>query len=120
MSAYALLGPMRLPDRIPTHFDLAGNANGWGSPQVLWLFPGFGTVLYAGMTIVARFPEAFNYPVRVTPRNRPALQELALGMIAWLKAEVMCLFVGIQFVIIESARRGRGKLCLRSQWRPQY
>lgn len=110
MSAYALLGPGRLPDRIPTHIDLAGKADGWGSPQALWIFPGFGTVLYAGMTLVARFPEAFNYPVRVTPANQAVLQGLALGLIAWLKAEVVCLFAVIQYMTIETARNGRGAL----------
>lgn len=110
MTALALLGPARLPDRIPTHFNLAGRADGWGSPQLLWLLPGFGTILYAGMTMVSRFPEAFNYPVRVTPANRAVLQALAQRMIAWLKAEVICLFLGIQYVTIGSARRGQGAL----------
>ena len=110
MSAYALLGPSRLPDRIPTHFNFSGKPDGWGSPQLLWILPGFGSILYAGMTIVTRFPEAFNYPARVTPANRAVLQGLALRMIAWLKVEVMCLFAGIQYVTIESARRGGGAL----------
>jgi len=26
----------RLPARIPTHFNAAGEANGWGSPDTLW------------------------------------------------------------------------------------
>jgi len=29
----ALYGPNRLPDRVPTHFDAAGNPNAWGSPR---------------------------------------------------------------------------------------
>lgn len=35
----ALYGPNRLPDSVPTHFDAAGNANGWGSPSgmVSWI-----------------------------------------------------------------------------------
>lgn len=27
----------KLPSRIPTHFDAAGAANGWGSPDMLWI-----------------------------------------------------------------------------------
>jgi hypothetical protein len=107
ITAYALLGPHPLPDRIPIHFDLAGKPDGWGDPRALWLLPAFGTVLYGLMTIIARFPNAFNYPVRVTPANRAALQELALTMIAWLKAEVLWLFVWIQHSTIQAAAGSR-------------
>ncbi len=27
----------KLPSRMPTHFDAAGVANGWGSPDTLWI-----------------------------------------------------------------------------------
>jgi len=103
VTANAIFGHHPLPLRVPTHFNLAGNADAWGSPQVLWLLPCIGILLYGLMVLVSRFPGAFNYPVRVTPANRAALQHLALLMIAWLKAEVMCLFVFIQYVTIKAA-----------------
>ncbi len=106
----ALYGPGRLPERIPTHFDFAGNPNGWGSPAMLLLFPAVAVALYLIITVVARFPSAFNYPVPVTAENRPRLQALVLGMIAWLKMELVCLFTWIQWSIIETARRGQGGL----------
>ena len=39
----ALYGPDPLPDRIPTHFDIAGQPNGWArlprfGCSLLWLF----------------------------------------------------------------------------------
>jgi uncharacterized membrane protein len=103
----ALYGPQRLPAWIPTHFDLAGHPNGWGSSSVLPLFPVVALVLYLGMTIVGRIPSAFNYPVRVTAENRPRLEALTLQMIAWLKTEIVCLFAWIQWTIVDSARQGR-------------
>jgi uncharacterized membrane protein len=99
-----LYGPGRLPNRIPTHFDMAGHPNGWGSPSMLLLLLLVAGILYLLMTTVARYPSVFNYPVRVTAENRPRLEELALGMIAWLKAEMLCLFAWIQWVTIQSAR----------------
>jgi hypothetical protein len=80
----------------------------------MWLLPVFGTLLYAIMTIVARFPGAFNYPVGVTPANRPVLEDLAVRMITWLKAEVMCLFVWILYETLEAARMGQGAIPLSS------
>ena len=103
MTASAIFGAQPLPLRVPTHFNLVGKPDGWGSPQVLWLLPCIGIFLYALMALVSRFPGAFNYPVRVTPANRAALQHLALRLIAWLNAEVICLFVFIQYVIIKAA-----------------
>lgn len=108
ITVYVFYGPARLPDRIPMHFNAAGQPDGWGSPEALLFFPIFATVLYLLMTIVSRFPSAFNYPVRVTAQNRQQLQELALNMIAWLKAELICLFTLIEWIAIHAAREPGG------------
>jgi uncharacterized membrane protein len=100
----ALFGPDRLPARIPTHFDSAGNANAWGSPATLIFFPAMAISIYLLFTVVTRFPSAFNYPVRVTPQNRAQLETLALGMIAWLKLEIVLLFTVIQWGLIQASR----------------
>lgn len=109
---HALHGPDRLPARIPTHFDIAGNPNGWGSPSSLLLLPVVALALYLGMTVVSQFPSAFNYPMRVTAENRPRLEALTLRMIAWLKTEMICLFAWIQWAIVASARQGRMSISL--------
>lgn len=106
----ALYGPHPLPARIPVHFDGAGRVNAWGAPAMLWFMPLTVTLVYALMTWVARYPQAFNYPVRVTPVNRPCLQNLTLSLIAWIKVEIACLFAWIQYATIQSARRGGNTL----------
>ena len=106
ITAYAVMGPHPLPARIPTHFDLAGKPNGWGQPAMLWLLPIIATVVIGLMWLVTRHPQAFNYPVRVTPATRPRLEAITLGMIGWLQLEVAALFLVIQDAIIESERIG--------------
>jgi len=106
----ALTGPTRLPDRIPTHFDAVGNANGWGSPAALLLLPIVAVGIYLLITVVSMFPASFNYPVRVTAENRERLQELTLDMVTWLKTELACLFAWIQWAILQSVRSGEGRL----------
>jgi uncharacterized membrane protein len=103
----ALYGSDPLPDRIPTHFDIAGQPNGWGAPSALWLLPAVAVSLYLIMTLVAQFPSAFNYPVRVTIENRARLQALALSMIVAIKVEMVCLFACIQWSIVDGVRQGR-------------
>jgi hypothetical protein len=106
----ALWGPARLPDRVPTHFDAAGHANAWGPPTGMILLPVMAIGLYLLMSIVTRFPAAFHYPVRVTRQNIVRLQALVLDMIAWLKVELACLFLLLQWAFMQAARTGDGHL----------
>jgi hypothetical protein len=106
----AVYGADRLPDRIATHFKLNGQPDGWGSPTILLLIPAIALANYAGLTIVARFPSMFNYPVRMTDENRARLQAVALNMIVWIKVESVSLFAWIEWAIIGAAREGRFRL----------
>ncbi|HEX4032454.1 MAG TPA: DUF1648 domain-containing protein [Terracidiphilus sp.] len=101
----AFFGPARLPGRIPTHFNAAGQPDGYGSPAMLLVFPAIAVALYLLMSLVARFPAAFNFPVRVTPFNRQRLEDLALNMIAWLKAEIVVFFTWIEAGVIRAVRQ---------------
>lgn len=106
----AFFGPSQLPQQIPTHFALDGQPDAYGSRWSLLSLPAVAVALYSLMSVVARRPSAFNYPVRVTPANRPRLQSLALDMIAWLKVELVCIFAWMERVTIVAARNGQGSL----------
>ena len=99
-----------LPAQIPTHFDAAGNANGWGPPSTLLLLPVIAAVIYLTITVIAQFPVLFNYPVAVTEENRARLEALTLEMIAWLKAELVCFFAWMQWFILRIIQQGHGRL----------
>lgn len=103
----ALNGADRLPLRIPTHFDISGKPNAWGSPDMLWLLPLIGTGLYLLITLLAsiRF-RRYNLPVRVTEANLPFIQAKTAEMMAWVKCELLVLFAYIQWSIIQGARQG--------------
>ncbi len=97
-------GPHPLPSRIPSHFDAAGHVNGWGSPVTLLFMPVFAVALYLLLSLVARFPSVFNYPVKVTEFNRAQLEQLALNLISWTKAEVLTFFAWMELVMVQAAR----------------
>jgi uncharacterized membrane protein len=107
----ALHGSERLPDRIPTHFDISGQPNAWGSPGFLWLVPMVGTGLYLLLTALGsiRF-RRYNLPVPVTEANLPFIQEQASVMVAWIKCEMLCLFAYLQWSIIQAARSNKFRL----------
>lgn len=50
-------GLARLPERIPTHFDLAGHATGWSTPSSLGVIPAMSRVI----SHLARHPEPATY-----------------------------------------------------------
>lgn len=116
-TAYAFLGPSPLAGPIPTHFNLAGRPNAWGSTRMLWLLPAIASVLYLLMTWVARHPAAFNFPVRVTPFNRGRLEAIAVSMTVWLKAELIGFFAFIQWTLLRAAHSpGRGIPAVYMPW----
>jgi Protein of unknown function (DUF1648) len=112
LTVQAIYGAHPLPARIPIHFDIAGNINGWGGPRTLWLLPIIATFTGALLTLVSRYPQSFNYPVPVTPLTRPRLEAISLSMVAWLRVELASLFLWIQYAIIRSARTGKNALSL--------
>lgn len=98
-------GPERLPERIPTHFDISGQPNAWGSPAILWLLPVVGTGVYLLITVLSRIRfRSYNLPVRVTENNLPFIQDQTSELVSWIKVEMLCLFCYIQWGMIEAAR----------------
>jgi uncharacterized membrane protein len=110
MTWNAVDGPNPLPQRIPTHFNAMGEPNAWGSPSALWLLPAVAAFVFVLISLVSLFPASFNFPVRSTPVNRPRLVALTIRMMAWVKVELVCLFLYIQWTIIESVRGGHAAL----------
>lgn len=110
ISYWAIDGPNPLPQRIPTHFTADGQPNAWGPPASLWLLPVVAVGIYLLISVVSLFPASFNFPVRSTPVNRARLEALTLQMMAWIKVELVCLFLFIQWSIIESVRSGKAAL----------
>jgi uncharacterized membrane protein len=111
ISYWALNGPESLPDRIPTHFNIAGQPNAWGSRDFLWFLPCVAAGLYLLLTVLGniRF-RRFNLPVRVTEANLPFIQLQTIIMVAWIKCEILCLMTYLQWSIVQSTRNGTFRL----------
>src|ERR1019366_5590605 len=85
----ALNGPEKLPDRIPTHFNISGQPNAWGPPEFLWFLPVVAIGLYLLMTVLGSIQfRRYNLPVPVTESNLPFIQEQTSVMVAWIKCEM--------------------------------
>lgn len=93
-----------LPDTIPIHFGITGQADGWGNKLFFWVFPLLNLAIVIGFTVMRRYPQTFNYPVRITPQNAEVQYEIAINLLNWFKAEFAWLFVWLEWQIINVAK----------------
>ncbi len=96
-----------LPDTIPTHFNGAGEADGFGSKASIIGLPVIATLLFIGITVLNRYPHSFNYPSPVTQDNALRLYTLATRMLRYLKLVLVLVFGGIELMTIQHAT-GKG------------
>ncbi|TAI49628.1 DUF1648 domain-containing protein [Flagellimonas allohymeniacidonis] len=74
-----------LPDKIPLHFNIEGEVNGYGNKLELWILPALNLIVYY---IIAVFtfkikPYKMNFPTKVTEKSAPILYRMALTTMAW-------------------------------------
>lgn len=87
-----------LPASIPTHFNLAGQADDWGSKSVFVVFPAMALVMFALIEAISRFPHVYNYPWQITETNAAAQYRLARGLLAWVRACTVWLMASLTWL----------------------
>src|SRR4051812_925278 len=92
----------RLPASIATHFNFKGEPDGWGSKSTLLLMPAVGVVLYAGLTVLSRFPHLFNYPVPITESNARRQYTMARQLLSAVKVSLVITFSYVMWAMIQT------------------
>jgi uncharacterized membrane protein len=92
-----------LPDTIPTHFNAAGEADGFGRKASIVSLPVVASLLYIGLTLLNRVPHSFNFPTPVTQDNALPQYTNATRMIRFLKLILVLVFAGISYQTIQQA-----------------
>lgn len=90
----------RAPDTVPTHFNLEGKADSWGSPTTILFTCIITTVVGAGLLLAAYFPHTINIPVEVkTPRQ----VSLVIRMARVMALELLLLTLALAFISLGSS-----------------
>lgn len=98
-----------LPSCIPVHFNIAGQPDGWGRPDMLWVLLGF-QVLVCGLMLSMsalgrRYPGSVHFGTRHLSDFTPEQRELVLPLLdqlgGWMSVLCGLFFV---FLIRESIR----------------
>jgi len=88
----AILSFSDLPESIPTHFNGAGEADGFGEKTNIFVLPIIGMILFIGMTMLNRHPHIFNYPKAINNENALKQYSNATRMIRVLKLIIVFVF----------------------------
>ncbi len=111
-TGFALYGPDRLPDRIPTHFDQLGRADAWTAPSSFEVLPVIAVIVYLVLSVVTAFSWLAKNAAQKNPDGVPGLEAIFLKLITWVKAELIGVFAYIQISSIQAVRRQE----LASSW----
>ena len=92
VSLYLILAWSTIPAKIPAHYDAAGVVNRWGSKSELIVLPIISWLIYGMITLIERFPQAWNTGIRVTEGNRAVVYRLLKNLIACVKMITLSIF----------------------------
>lgn len=81
-----------LPDTIPIHYNSSGQTDGIGRKGTILTLPLIATALFAGLTILNKFPHIFNYPASITENNALRQYTNATRLIRYLKFIIVVIF----------------------------
>ncbi len=104
LTALTIWGWLTLPDIVPTHFNIWGQPDRYGSKIVLFIWPAVAILFYWLFSFLSRYPRIYNYPVPITPENAPRQYLLAYLLVEALKLELVLTFFLLQWSFIQAMR----------------
>lgn len=99
---YVAVRYSKIGDKIPTHYDFAGNPDAWGSKSTIFILLGVSVILYVLMTVVMFFPKAWNVPIKRTAQNQAIVIKYVINMMLLDKF----LIVGCFFYMLVCSMEG--------------
>ena len=91
-TVYTCIMWQQVPDQVPLHYDFSGNVTDYGGKGSMVLLLAIAWVSFAGMTILVKFPNTWNMPVKVTAENVERLYSITRGMLEVVKFIIVILF----------------------------
>ncbi|WP_435623222.1 DUF1648 domain-containing protein [Flagellimonas sp.] len=101
-AVYVWLSFANLPETIPIHFNIRGEADGFGSKSTIWFILIISFLMYALLAFLVQRvkPWNFNYPTTVTENNAPKIYALGIRMIVLINFAVALLFLVISIMVV--------------------
>lgn len=100
MLIYTFMKYSGLPDTVPIHFGANGEADGFGSKSTFIIWPAISIGMFIFLTILERYPQAYNYPARLNEQNAEAFYRNARKMLNYIKNIIAILFAYVTYEIL--------------------
>lgn len=102
----------QLPERIPMHFDIHGNADGWSGKFGIFIpsLIGIGIYVLFQVIIHAVPPTSWNYPVKITPENAALQQAYARRLLLAMSSVICTGFALITWQLVQTCLDGTFRL----------
>ena len=100
MIIYPVIMLKSLPDKLPMHYNAAGEIDRWGGKGEALILPVIGIFMYGLLTLVTSFPSAWNIPVQITRENRGRVYQCTKSMLVLMKLEVIVIFAYLEYQVI--------------------
>ena len=101
---YSLVNLAILPSEVPIHFNLAGEADGWGSKYVLLILPLIGLFSILALEAVEKRPHMHNYPAHINETNVHQFYGISVRTTNLVKNGVLLTFGLLQLEMVQSAK----------------
>ena len=95
----------RLPERIATHFNGEGMANGFGAKSTLWVLVGIAVLLYLILSVVGSLQGVVSLKEPLAPDREKVVLAESMALVGWVKAEVCWMFA---YICLAMVRNGMG------------
>jgi len=100
---YTFIHFNQLPQTIPTHFNIKGEIDNYGSKYILWILPLVITFVFILFRILYNYPHKFNYIVKITNENAEKQYRIAIKIMRIILMNVTLLFGLIIVKIVDGA-----------------
>ena len=97
----------KAPDIIPTHYNFKGEVDAYGYKNTIFILLPIALMSYIGIAILSKFPQVYNYPVEINPRNKEKQYLMASTFIRVLNVETIAIFFYIQMSISTAMSSGK-------------
>lgn len=90
----------KIPDKLPMHYDFAGNIDRWGAKSEIIILPVITWIMYLFMTVIERFPQMWNTGVQITEENKERVYATLLHLLSSVKLILVVVFT---YLTVQSA-----------------
>ena len=103
---YIVISWSDLPNKIPAHYNGAGEIDRWGSKNEILFTPIMNIFLYGLITLVTFIPSMWNVPTKVVEENKEAIYKSTRSLLVLMKFEIVASFFYVSVISLKGINLG--------------